>query len=86
MNHLRNMLTTGTLMAILLLASQPVHACAVCFGAPGDQNTEAAGHAILFMLGVLVLVLGSIFTTVVVLAWRAHKRSSATHNDEEILG
>jgi len=71
-------------MAILLLASQPVHACAVCFGAPGDKNTEAAGHAILFMLGVLVVVLGSIFVTVAVFAWRAHRQGPVTHNDEEV--
>jgi hypothetical protein len=86
MNRLRKMFAVGTLMAIPLLVSQSARACAVCFGAPGDKNTEAAGHAILFMLGMLVVVLGSIFATVAVLAWRAHKKGAVAHNDEEILG
>jgi heme/copper-type cytochrome/quinol oxidase subunit 2 len=37
----------------------PDFACAVCFGAAGSNVTHAMALAIMFMLGMLVLVLGS---------------------------
>ncbi len=45
-------------------------ACATCTGNPGDITTSAANSAIFLMLGVLVLVLGSVGSFIFYLARR----------------
>lgn len=70
------------LTALLLQGlSGPLLACAVCFGAPGDKNTEAAGGAILFMLGVVAVVVGLFVAVALMLVCRA-KKYRRTHGDE----
>ncbi|HSI83507.1 MAG: hypothetical protein ACAI35_16100 [Candidatus Methylacidiphilales bacterium] len=49
------------LAAVLLTLALPgtASACPVCYGAPGTQVTEAIDTAVLFMLGVVMVMLGS---------------------------
>ena len=61
------------LFILLLLMGLPAsaRACAVCFGAAGSQDSQALSVSIGLLLGVLVLVLGSIVSFIVYLARRA---------------
>ena len=48
-------------------------ACATCFGNPGDDQVEAISLAILFMVGVLIIVLGGIVGFMIVLKRRSRQ-------------
>ena len=45
--------------AVLLAIPGTSSACPVCYGAPGTQVTEAIDTAVLFMLGIVMVMLGS---------------------------
>lgn len=55
-----------------ILYSQPLWACAVCFGDPHSSSSKALKAAVLFLLGVVVFVLGGIAS--VILAWTLRGR------------
>jgi hypothetical protein len=48
-------------------------ACAVCFGDKGDKMSGVASWSILFLLGVLLIVLGSIGYFIYTLARRSRE-------------
>jgi hypothetical protein len=54
---LRNLSYLGLSLA-LLMVSQPVWACAVCFGDPNSPMVKSANTAILFLLAVIGSLLG----------------------------
>jgi len=56
-----------------ILYSQPVWACAVCFGDPNSASSKALKAAVLFLLVVVVFVLGAIGSVSWVWTRRARK-------------
>lgn len=56
-----------------LLAPGGLEACAVCFGGKGQPVSEAAGGAILFLLGLVACVLAAFAAFMVYLAMRARR-------------
>ena len=66
---------------VWLLAPAHGQACTVCAGAAGETATNAAGHAILFMLGVVFVVLGGIVAVVITMQRRARKFEASTAAD-----
>lgn len=60
-----------------LLAPRGLEACAVCFGAKGQPVTEAAGGAILFLLGLVACVLLSFAAFMVYLVVRGRRVAAA---------
>lgn len=64
-----------------LLASLPtIFACATCIGNPNERTTIAANAAIIFMLVVLVLVLGSLCGLIAFLR-RCEKRAASLEDN-----
>ena len=59
-----------------MIASLPI-ACAVCMPDPGSVVSQAQGQAILFMLGLLMLVFSVAFYTIFSFA-RKQKRLAAS--------
>lgn len=72
----------GGVAAASLLAPAQSQACTVCAGAAGETATNAAGHAILFMLGVVFAVLAGIVSVVVTMQRRARKYAESTEAAE----
>lgn len=60
------------------IAVPPMLACATCVGDPNAATTIAANAAIFLMLGVLVLVLGSVGSFIVCLARRSRRAGAET--------
>ena len=48
------------IVLVSLLFSNPVLACAVCFGDPNSLQTKSAKLVVLFLLGIIVSILASI--------------------------
>lgn len=64
-----------------LLHSRDLWACATCFGAPDDPQTQGMNAAILTLLGVTyTLFLGMIAAAVVI--WHKSRHTPATDSDE----
>ena len=74
-------LAGGLAAAVWQMASSQGQACTVCAGAAGETATNAAGHAILFMLGVVFVVLGGIVAVVITMQRRARKYAESTAAD-----
>ena len=66
-------------MAIVLLAPQPVRACAACFGQSNDQMAVGMNWGIASLLVVIVSVLGGIASFFVYIA----RKSSAAPGVED---
>lgn len=58
--------------------STQVSACSVCFGNPDSNLTKGFGWGIISLLGVVVLVLGSIVSFFIYLAKRSAMASGAS--------
>ncbi len=58
---------------VLLSAAPSLQACAVCWGSVNSKVTDAMGFAILFLLGLLLLVLAGIASIFIILARRARQ-------------
>lgn len=77
MNFLkRNILAIGAMLPILA-AAPSARACSVCFGGADSNVNQAMSMAILFMLGILVVVLG-MFVGFFLYLW---KKASAPEPD-----
>ena len=63
----------GALLLLLAAMASEARACAVCFGAPGSEETRAITWAVLFMLGVLACVLTGVVAFMIQLARRARR-------------
>lgn len=63
----------SVVVAMAALAPRGAEACAVCFGAKGQPVTEAAGDAILFLLGLVGCVLAAIIAFIVCLVLRGRR-------------
>ena len=64
-------------IGIALFLPVRVWACAVCFGAQGDPQTEALNSAILTLLITTYTLFGGMFTMGLVL-WRRSRKLAAT--------
>jgi uncharacterized protein involved in response to NO len=58
---------------LLLILGAGAQACPVCGPGPGQQASDAASNAILFLLAVILLVMGGIISFVITLANRSRK-------------
>lgn len=69
----KSMSSSGRALILMAMMAWPVsaNACTICFGAPGSKDTQALSLAILALLGVLAVVLGSIVAFIVHLARQA---------------
>ena len=67
----------AVMWCVALLAPRDAGACAVCFGAKGQPVTEAAGGAILFLLGLVACVLLSFAAFMVYLVVRGRRVAAA---------
>lgn len=67
-------------LAVVALGAVPfgAEACAVCFGGKGQPVTEAAGGAILFLLGLVACVLASFAAFMVYLAAKGRRAMGGT--------
>jgi hypothetical protein len=68
----------AVVLGAALMAPRGAEACAVCFGAKGQPVTEAAGGAILFLLGLVACVLASFAAFMIYLAVRARRAAAGT--------
>lgn len=59
-------------------------ACATCMGPAGHKTNLAAGNAILFMFGIVLVVLLSLGSMIFTLAHRA-KKYAAEHPEEAVI-
>lgn len=66
----------SAVLCLALFSPAQVWACAVCFGAKGDPQTEGLNMAILTLLGTTYTLFGGMIALGIVL-WRRSKQISA---------
>ena len=64
------------------LLNDPIVACATCMGDAGSLVNQAAGYAIIFMLVMLVIVLGSLFKFMTYLSKQDKNSAPASVSDD----
>ena len=72
-------------LCLALFAPAHVWACAVCFGAKGDPQTEGLNMAILTLLGTTYTIFGGMIVMGILL-WRRSKRIPADETQEPRRG
>ncbi|PTY03585.1 hypothetical protein DB346_06870 [Verrucomicrobia bacterium LW23] len=65
--------------ALVLALPGAASACPVCYGAPGTQVTEAIDTAVLFMLGIIMVMMGSAGAFMWHLRTKAFSSAGAVH-------
>lgn len=73
-------------LALALAAAAPAAACAVCYGDPDSAMSAGLNNAVLFLLGVVVLVQAGFVTLFLSIRRRARERARRKASLEVIEG